>query len=83
MSNRNKDMNSKIIELIKGVIDSKGIKYTYVSNCTDINYQRLMRLFNQNAIISGSELICICKNLPVELDELMDIVEGFSDKQKN
>lgn len=68
------DMNNKIVELIKNTIRENGIKYTYVSKTTGINYQRLMRLFNQNAVISGSELICICKCVHIDFKMLMEII---------
>lgn len=67
-------MNEKIVNLIKDTINVNGIKYTYVSDNTGIKYQRLMRIFNQNAVISGSELICICKCLHIDFDKLMEIL---------
>lgn len=50
-------MNAKLIHYLKEIINQRGIKYTFISEKTGIDYQRLMRIFNQNAIISGSELI--------------------------
>ncbi len=37
-----------------------------------------MRIFNQNAIISGSELICLCKLLEVKQSELMELLESVA-----
>ena len=66
-------MNEKIVRFLKNVIDNKGIKYI-----SGISYQRLMRIFNQNAIISGSELICLCKLLEVKQSELMELLESVA-----
>ena len=37
-----------------------------------------MRIFNQNAIISGSQLICLCKLLEVKQSELMELLESVA-----
>lgn len=68
-------MNAKIAEFLKGIIESKGMKYIFVARKANINYQRLMRIFNQNATISASELICLCKVLEVEQLELMALID--------
>lgn len=68
-------MNAKIVEFLKGIIESKGMKYIFVARKANINYQRLMRIFNQNATISASELICLCKVLEVEQLELMALID--------
>ena len=69
-----KKMNKKLVKFIKNTIKVNGIKYTYISDTTGIKYQRLMRIFNQNAIVSGSELICVCKCLHIDFDKLMKIL---------
>ena len=69
-------MNNKIIHFLKAIINDKGIKYTFISRRTGIEYQRLMRIFNQNSKISGSELICICKVLEVNQAELMSLLDN-------
>lgn len=68
-------MNEKIIHFLKDNIDRQGMKYTFLSQKTGIDYQRLMRIFNQNATISGSELICLCKFLGIKQPELMALVD--------
>lgn len=68
-------MNEKIIRFLKDNIDRQGMKYTFLSQKTGIDYQRLMRIFNQNAVISGSELICLCKFLGIKQPELMALVD--------
>lgn len=68
-------MNAIIIQFLKNIIECKGIKYTFVSEKTGIEYQRLMRIFNQNATISGSELICLSRVLEVEQSTLMELLE--------
>lgn len=70
-------MNGKIIGFLKNIIVSKGIKYTFISEKTNIEYQRLMRIFNQNATISGSELIRLCRVLEVNQSELMALLNEF------
>ncbi len=69
-------MNAKITQFLKSIIDRKGIKYKFISEKTGIEYQRLMRIFNQNATISGSELICLCRVLKVEQSALMELIDG-------
>lgn len=64
-------MNAKINRYLKNIIDQKGIKYTFVSEKSGIEYHPLMRIFNQNATISGSELISLCKVLEINQSELM------------
>ncbi len=68
-------MNAKIIQFFKNIIERKGIKYTFVAEKSGIEYQRLMRIFHQNATISGSELICLSKVLEVEQSALMDLLD--------
>lgn len=68
-------MNEKIVVFIKNAILNKGIKYTFVSKNTGIEYQRLMRIFNQNAILSASELICLCKCLDIGIEQLIDLID--------
>lgn len=68
-------MNIKIINFLKDTITKKGIKYKFITKKTGINYQRLMRIFNQNAIISASELICICKLLEINQEDLIALID--------
>ena len=67
-------MNTKIIQFLRNVIERKGMKYTFVAEKSGIGYQRLMRIFNQNATISGSELICLSRVLEIEQSALMDLL---------
>ncbi|QHQ62548.1 hypothetical protein Ana3638_18615 [Anaerocolumna sedimenticola] len=69
-------MNAKIIQFFKNIIERKGIKYTFVAERSGIEYQRLMRIFHQNATISGSELICLSKVLEVEQSALMNLLDA-------
>lgn len=71
-------MNAKIIHFLKEIINERGMKYTFVSEKTGIEYQRLMRIFNQNATISGSELICLCKILEVDQADLMALLDSVA-----
>ena len=43
------------------VIREKGIKYSVLAERCGISYQRLMRIFHQNAAIRGSELLALCR----------------------
>lgn len=72
-------MNEKIIRFLKDTIRLRDMKYTFVSKAAGIEYQRLMRLFNQNAVISGSELICLCRVLGVRQEELMALLDSSSE----
>lgn len=72
-------MNEKIVALIKNTVSNKGIKYTFLSKKTRIDYQRLMRIFNQNAIMSASELVCLCKCLEIGIDPLIELINSKSD----
>lgn len=67
-------MNLKLTEFLKNEIESRGIKYTFISQKTGIEYGRLMRIFNQNAVITGSELLYISKLLGVKQETLMGFV---------
>ena len=71
-------MNCKITMFLKERIAESGVKYRYISIKTGISYQRLMRIFNQNAIISGSELIALCRLLNVKQSDLMLLVEDVA-----
>ena len=68
-------MNEIIVQFIKKTITSKGIKYAYLSNEAKIDYQRLMRIFNQNAVITGTELLKISKVLGISHDTLMSLIQ--------
>lgn len=72
-------MNEKIIRFLKEIIRRKGMKYTFVAKAAGIEYQRLMRLFNQNAVISGSELVCLCKVLEVRQEELTALLDSAAE----
>lgn len=67
-------MNEKIVDFLREKIESSGIKYTYIAKEAKIDYQRLMRIFNQNAVIRGSELICICKVIGINQGSLMQLL---------
>lgn len=71
-------MNEKIINFLKKIIKEKGVKYKFISEKSNIEYQRLMRIFNQNATISGSELINLSKILGVKQNELMSLVDDVA-----
>lgn len=68
-------MNDKIIQFLKSFIRNKGLDYTFVSETTGIEYRRLMQIFNQNAVISGSELVCLGKALEIRQSELMALLD--------
>lgn len=65
-------MNEDIILFLKRKIESKGMTYIFISEKTGIDYQRLIQIFDQDTVISGSELLCICRTLEVGHEELMD-----------
>lgn len=59
-------MNEYIVKYLKNKIEETGVTYKNISRKTGIEYQRLMRIFNQNATISASELITLCNTLGIE-----------------
>ena len=59
-------MNEYIAKYLKDKISETGITYRNVSKKTGIEYQRLMSIFNQHAVISASELIALCNVLGIE-----------------
>lgn len=63
-------MNEDIVRILAKKIEDKGMKLTFVSEKTGIEYQRLMRIFNQNAKITGSELLKIGSLVGLDLQEL-------------
>lgn len=71
-------MNIRLIKLLKNTINAKGIKYAFISQKLGIDYQRLMRIFNQNAIITGYELILLCKLLDINLTDLVDLIDDVA-----
>lgn len=66
-------MNDIIIQFFKNQIENRGIKYKFIAKKTGINYQRIIRIFNQKAIISGSEFICLCKVLNISQSDMLEI----------
>lgn len=68
-------MNEKIVQFLKKRTEERGMKYTFMSKVTGIDYQRLMRIFNQGAIITGSELLKISVLLEVDQSELTSVVD--------
>lgn len=68
-------MNEKIVYYLKQIISHRGVKYTFLSEKAGIEYQRLLRILNQNATISGSELICLCKVLEIKQADLMSLID--------
>lgn len=71
-------MNEKIIKFLKKAIKEKGVKYKFISEKSNIEYQRLIRIFNQNATIRGSELISLSKILGVKQNELMSLIDDVA-----
>ena len=67
--------NAKIVEFLKLKISGRGMKYTFLAKQTGIEYQRLMRIFNQGALITGSELLVISRVLEVDQEELKKLAE--------
>ncbi len=65
-------MNEDIVRILEKEINEKGMTLTFVSKKTGIEYQRLMRIFNQNAKITGSELLRIGRLIGLDLQELQD-----------
>lgn len=61
-----------LVAVIKDIIKERGIKITKVSEETGINYQRLNRIFNQNASLLASEFLALCKYLCVDPEIFMD-----------
>lgn len=57
-----KDINSQI----KEIIDNQGLKITKVASATGIDYQRLIRILNQDTQMLASEFIILCTFLRVD-----------------
>lgn len=51
-------MNEYIAKYLKNKINETGITYRNVSKKTGIEYQRLMRIFNQNAVYFSVRAYC-------------------------
>ena len=62
----------EIVREIKNAITEKGIKLTKVSEHTGIEYQRLSRIFNQNAALLASEFISLCSFLEIDPKSFMN-----------
>ncbi len=63
-------MNEEIVQVLVDEIHEKGIKIKFISDKTGIEYQRLMRILNQNANITGNELLKIGRLLNLDLNDL-------------
>lgn len=60
-----------VVDLVKEVIISNGLKLGYVANKTKINYQRLSRLLNADtAKMTADEFVALCKFANVNLSDL-------------
>ena len=68
-------MNAVIIRFLKDAVNHNKMKYTFLSNKTGIQYKRLLNIFRQNATISASELICLCRVLKIKQSELMALLD--------
>ena len=62
-----------INQTFKSIVASKGLKMTKVSEVTGIEYQRLNRIFNQNAVMAASELLVLCSFLEIDPREFMRV----------
>lgn len=62
-----------INQKFKSIVASKGLKMTKVSEVTGIEYQRLNRIFNQNAVMAASELLVLCSFLEIDPREFMRV----------
>lgn len=69
-------MNEIINRYMHNRIIQSGLKLTFVSQKTGISYQRLNRIFNQKAVMSGLELIKLSSVLNITQDELVQLAVG-------
>ena len=69
-------MNAKIVEFLKRRIAEKGMKYIFISRKTGIDYQRLNRIFNQNAALMATELLYLCRLLEVDTEDMIGLLDG-------
>ena len=67
--------NDRLVAFLKQKISNKGMRYSFLAKKTGIEYQRLMRIFNQGATIAGSELLIISRELDVDQEELKQLAE--------
>lgn len=72
--------NAKITSIIKRKIKDTGIKLTAVSLKTGISYQRLQRVFNQNAVLSATELIILCLFFGLDISDFR-VISGNNNQK--
>lgn len=51
---------------IKAIVNSRGIRYSKLAENAGIEYQRIIRIFNQGAIMTGTELLRLCYALDLD-----------------
>lgn len=73
-------MSSALVEMLKAKASEQGMTCVFISQKTGIKYQRLMRLFNQGAVISGLELLKLSNLLKIPQEDLMRFVDCDSSR---
>lgn len=56
---------------IRQSIDNKGMKLIFVADRTGIPYQRLNRVFNQDAQMTATELLLLCRLLELDPNDFI------------
>lgn len=64
--------NEVLVNIISNTIHEKGIKATHVAAQTGLGYQRLMRILNQRATMTATEMILLSKVLDIPMDAYME-----------
>lgn len=55
----------EIIQCFNSEIQKRGLKLTKVSDYTEIEYQRLIRILNGNVNLKASDFLRLCKFLDI------------------
>lgn len=59
-----------VTEILKKIIDEKGIKYTFISSKTGIPIDTISRSFLGKRRLPANEMIEICKAIKIDIDDL-------------
>lgn len=73
---KQKHINERISRFIKSNIDARGIRYSFVSQASGIEYQRLTRVLHGKTALKAAELLIICDLMDIKPFSLKELAEN-------
>ena len=67
-------------EVLKEIIDGKGIKYTYIASKTGISVNNISRSLSGKRRLPADEMVKICVAVGIDLNEMVNSARSRDDE---